>query len=181
MGAILTTSKAQLLKKTDEIDPDKPMKTSGKQSGGPLAEGVYSILNGSGSTPVYAVDVISGSYASGTEVTLYENNWDPWQQYSFKDLGDGEYAIIATHSDKVLTAASASDSITQETAKLTGSTYDPSQRWTLQKVVESDAVKWRIYSAFRNMYMDVEGGNAGNSVAVRLYQYVNMSSKPSWY
>lgn len=133
----------------DASEPDNP----------PLEEGAYAILNGSGNG--FAVDVVNASTADGTPVTLWQNNWNDWQKYQFQYVGNGEYVIVAAHSGKALTASKDTDAITQQTL-----TFDASQRWTL--IPEGDG-RWRIVSALRGLSMDVEGGNAGNSVRVRLY------------
>ena len=131
-----------------------------------VADGTYIIK--SAINDKFVLDVSCSSQANGANVTLYQNNKTPNQQFKIKHLGNDYYQITMVHSGKSLDVTASGQ--TNETNVEQYSINNPiskNQRWKIQK--NSDGT-YSFISECNNLYLDVYTGSAKNGTNIQMYK-----------
>ena len=121
--------------------------------------------------PYRVLDVMGGSADDGANLALYRLSGVRWQRFELSWDGAGYYTVTCANSGKALEAAG-----------------EPGQPGNVYQAAPdgSDAQKWaisdagggrvRIASKATGLYLDVEGGHAGDSVNVRTWERTENNS-----
>ena len=109
------------------------------------------------------LDIMGDSKKAGGNLALYKKNYDWWQKFKPVTVSEGFYKIVAQHSQMVLTARGLDLGSNVVQDKWTGSDL---QIWSFWSV---DGYWYRIMNKASGLYLDVEGGHAGDSVNVKTW------------
>lgn len=128
-------------------------------SGKVFGEGVYSF--GSSFAPTKAIDIASGSKASGANVQLYRANGTLAQKFELAYLGNGLYTIKSAVSGKVLDVAGGSMLAGANVQQYSGN-GTRAQAWYF---VKKDGC-WQICSALNGKAVSLESDKDANGVNI---------------
>jgi len=117
---------------------------------------------------------MGGSITDGANLALYRDCRRLWQRYEVKDLGSGYYEIDCANSWMALTATGTGKSGSSNVCQK-AQTHAADQQWIIVDSGVGDG-SYTVVSRANGLYLDVQGGHAGDSTNVWLWEATTNNS-----
>ena len=122
--------------------------------------------------PYRVLDIMGGSSDDGANLALYRLSGVSWQRFAFAYDGEGYYTVTCASSGKALACDASGAGERGDVCQRPADGSD-CQKWA---VVDAGDGCVRLRCKATGLYLDVEGGRAGDSVNVRTWEATDNNS-----